>query len=120
MAGAANIRVIEVPPDTTVVSLSGEIDIADRPSIGGRITDLAHRCPGDVVIDLTDVTYLDSSGVGMLLATNHVLSTRGRRCVVICPASAVPRRVLDIARISMVMPVVETEPEALNLLSPPG
>jgi len=50
---------------TAVVGLSGEIDMANAPAIG-RIIVRNITGAGAVLIDLTEVTFLDSGGVRLL------------------------------------------------------
>jgi len=66
---------------TTVVAPWGEIDLATRD----RFRDCIASCEGNVVVDLSDVTFLGSSGIGVLvaqwkrLAANGSLRVRNRR-----------------------------------------
>ena len=51
--------------DAEVVSLSGEIDLANAPEIGKAIVKRI-KSAGKVLIDLTTVSFLDSAGVRLL------------------------------------------------------
>jgi len=54
--------------DTLQITPVGELDIATAPALAAALT-AAERSPvGSVVLDLTEVTFLDSAGVRMLLA----------------------------------------------------
>ena len=54
----------------TVLTLSGEITLDDGDlAYGRRISDLAARGSARILVDLSGVTYIDSSGVGMMTAT---------------------------------------------------
>ena len=61
----------------SIVTLSGEIDLANAPDIGREIV---AAVPGDggVLIDLTDVSFLDSAGVRLLDSLVGALDDRGR------------------------------------------
>jgi anti-sigma B factor antagonist len=61
----------------SIVTLSGEIDLANAPTIGREIVDVV---PGDgaVLIDLTAVSFLDSAGVRLLDALVGDLDDHGR------------------------------------------
>jgi anti-sigma B factor antagonist len=48
----------------TVVTVAGEIDMASSP----QLRDCLHDLSGIVVIDLADVTFLDSSGLSALVS----------------------------------------------------
>lgn len=49
------------------VYVSGEIDVATAPQLESAIAEAYDRDPEAVVVDLTRVTLLDSSGLGVLL-----------------------------------------------------
>jgi anti-anti-sigma factor len=50
----------------------------------------------ELIIDLSAVTYLDSSGVRLLHELHDRMQLRGQRLVVVCPAGTGPRRVLEL------------------------
>ena len=80
--------------DLFVVRLGGELDIY---TVAGfrRDLDAIDPAPTTVVIDLTDVTLLDSSGLGALVSLlNQIRSAEGRLGL-ICPHRRL-RRVFEI------------------------
>lgn len=50
---------------TTTVVPRGDLDIATAPELEGWLDDLRREC-ADVVVDLSQVTFLDSSGLRVL------------------------------------------------------
>jgi stage II sporulation protein AA (anti-sigma F factor antagonist) len=85
------------PGDTRlrVERLRGEIDIASVPALARRLTSVPNTLH-TLIVDLSAVTYLDSSGVRLLHELHDRLSLRAQRLVVVCPEGAAPRRVLDL------------------------
>jgi anti-anti-sigma factor len=75
------------------VVASGELDIAAAPAFSGCLHQAVQAAHGRVWVDMAGVTFLDSSGLGVLarVATDVVLEIRN--------ASPNVRRVLDIARL---------------------
>ena len=54
------------------IAVEGEIDIASAPELGRRLEGLIHRHPGDSIeVDFTEVTFVDSSGLGALLSAQR-------------------------------------------------
>jgi len=54
---------------------TGELDMATAP----RLREALEPIDGDVLVDLTDLTFLDSSGVGALVAQRQRLAEHGSR-----------------------------------------
>jgi len=70
-----------------------------------------------VVVDLTDVQYLDSSGVQLLFELAERLTGRQQRMAVAVPADAPARRVLDIVALDSTAPIADTRSEAIERVS---
>ncbi len=63
---------------TTVLALSGELDIASVPLLERHLDDAVTTGSGRVVIDLSHLEFLDSSGLQLLLRTQERLQERGQ------------------------------------------
>ena len=93
-----------------VVTVRGEVDLATAPALADALAGIA---PGDgpAVVDLTDVGFLDSSGLSVLLQARERLSAgAGLRLVVTRPAL---QRVLAVTGLDEVFVVAPTVDEAL-------
>ena len=76
----------------------GEIDMASAPALGERLELLIESGTGNVEVDMSDVTFCDSTGLAALvLAYNH-LRARDRVLRVIDPSVPV-ERLLRIVRL---------------------
>ena len=70
--------------DPKVIKLAGELDLAAAPAVKAELmgaVDAGHR---QLIVDLTDVEYLDSSTLGALVAAVKRLRPDGN-LVVVCP-----------------------------------
>jgi len=85
-----------------ICALRGELDAADVRSIGHRLTREARKAQAGLVIDLSELSYLDSPGVGMLFAIAEAERARGRVMRIVVPPGAATRRVLQICSIDAV------------------
>jgi anti-sigma B factor antagonist len=64
--------------DITILSLSGEITLDDGDlAFGKKVDDLLAKGHRRFLIDLAGVTYIDSSGVGMLVAELKLVGQKG-------------------------------------------
>jgi anti-anti-sigma factor len=80
-------------PFGRLASLSGEIDLSTVEAAGERLREaIGNGGEGAVAVDLREVTFLDSSGLRLLLQLNRELSEAGRRFIVIQG----PRRVARV------------------------
>ena len=73
-----------------LVVLRGELDFATAPIADASIVSLLDTRPERLVFDLTAVTFLDSSGIAVL-----VRSTQQANTVAIRNPSAIVRRVIE-------------------------
>jgi len=90
-----------VPADGTLaVYLTGEIDHHAAQAMRREIdAQIDARMPELLTLDFSGVTFMDSSGVGLILGRGRHISALGGRLTVQNPPGAV-RRMLDLARIT--------------------
>jgi anti-anti-sigma factor len=63
----------------TVLQVAGELDLVTSPVLRQRVHDAVADGRHRLVLDLSDVVFCDSSGVGVLIATRRLIrSCRGR------------------------------------------
>jgi anti-anti-sigma factor len=97
--------------DFRVATLSGEIDISNADKVTNALTRMPNTLHG-LVVDLTELTYLDSAGVRMLYELGKRLTLRSQSLVVVSPSGRPPRRVLELTGLPERVRVVETLAEA--------
>ena len=81
---------VETDPDGTIL-LSGELDMATVKQLENAVAEVM-RLGRRVVIDMAALTYIDSSGLGLLVRTYQ----RSGERVVICNPSRQVGRVLEL------------------------
>ena len=82
--------------DTTVVDLSGELDIATVPGLRTVATEELERNGCDsLVFDLSELSFLDSTGIGCWVEIRSSATERGKQMTIRNVPPAV-RRVLEI------------------------
>ena len=101
---------VEERSDVTVVHVSGVLDALALPDVSRELTD-AQRGAAPVIIDLQGVTFMDSRGLGSLLAANERTREGAPPVLIFRPSEAV-QRLLDVSGVRGVIPEVDELPEA--------
>ncbi|MFE9459029.1 STAS domain-containing protein [Streptomyces californicus] len=70
----------------TVLRMSGELDLVTSPVVRQSVHDAVAEGQHDVVLDLSEVFFCDSSGVGVLIASRRLMKSCGGRLRLILPA----------------------------------
>lgn len=99
---------------TLVVRVAGDLDVRTADAFREQVDDwfLAsdHR---RLVLNLSRVAFLDSTGLGALLGRLRRVRAAGREMVLVPPAG-VARAVLDVAALGRVVPIFRSERAALS------
>ncbi len=95
-----------------MVRLGGEVDLENSPVARQLLLDAVgeHR---DVLVDLSGVGYIDSSGVASLVEAYQESRGTGFRFALVAP-SAAAQRVLELARLDRVFTIHPTLEEGLG------
>jgi len=96
--------------DGTLIRPSGDIDLSRAPAFRGHIAEVFQGKPMRVIIDLSDVPYMDSSGVATLVEAMQ-LATRGSAKLVLVGLQERVRSIFEIARLDTVF-VIATDMDA--------
>jgi anti-sigma B factor antagonist len=70
-----------------------------------------------LLVDLTDVTFIDSTGLGVLLHTYKLVRRKRGRLAVLCPDQTM-RELFELVGQNLLFPVEETLEQALRALTP--
>lgn len=104
-------------PHAVVVRLAGELDAHTAPRLRSLLAEQLLAGPGNLVLDLADLVFIDSAGLASLIAADKGTRRAGMRLVLAAPRPAV-RKVLSLTGIDAVLSTVLTVDEALALLTP--
>lgn len=67
MAGAELDITVRRQDGTAVVSVAGEIDVYTSPLLQEHLVEVLRDGSSSIVLDLSEVTFLDSTGLGVLI-----------------------------------------------------
>ena len=65
--------------DTTVISVSGELDLASSPALEEELERVAQSDAQLVVVDLRSLEFMDSTGLSVLVRAHQRAEENGRR-----------------------------------------
>ena len=80
-----------------MAAVEGEIDLSNTSSLKGELTAAVSNAARGLMIDLSALEFLDSSGVHMLYDLADRLATRQQRFAVVLEADAPPRRAIELS-----------------------
>jgi anti-anti-sigma factor len=108
--------VVERTPAAWVLGLPGEHDASTAEALSAAISASLSEAT-NVVVDLTESTFLDSVIIGVLFAGyRHSQANGGADLVVVAPAGSRARRIIELVHLPGVVPVYETVSEAVAAL----
>lgn len=103
--------------EAVVVEVGGEVDLHSAPRLRDELTRaLESSAPPRVIVDLAGVSFIDSTGIGVLVgALKRAREAKGE--LAFCSANARVERVFEITGLLKVLPIYPTRLSAANALS---
>jgi len=112
-----NLRVETQTPreGVAIIALSGEADVYTSPTIKQQIVDLLNNGTTKLIVDLTSVEYLDSTGLGVLIGGLKRARERDGDLKLICENVRI-LRIFEITGLTKIFDIYRSEAEALEKL----
>ena len=105
--------VVQEQGDWTVLAVSGEIDIATAPSLREKLHSLLADGRSRLIVDLDDVTFLDSTALGVLVGLLKRARTEGGELRIVCNQPRV-RKVFEITRLDSAFDLCNSVEDAVK------
>ena len=103
--------------DVTVVDLTGKLTLTDSPGlIKDKISNLVYQGRKNIVLNLADITYVDSSGLGELVAC-YLTAERGGSTVKLANAGYRMQDLLVLTKLLTVFESHRSEAAAIQSFS---
>ena len=99
-----SVTVSSVGPDTTA-RVRGEVDTSTAPEVLAAFERLPITPGGTVVVDLREVDFLDSSGLGAIVRLHRRVEVHGARLRLVCGSATL--RLVRIMHLDQVIEVVD-------------
>lgn len=105
--------------DTVVLRAAGEIDLCSSFSFREQLSRTIDGDATRLVLDLSSVRFIDSSGLSVLVTTARRLFLQSRELILVCPEPRI-RRVLETSGLDRLVPVYAGMSDALGSAAGPG
>lgn len=107
--------VVEIGADAHRVQLNGRLDAAGTGAIELRFTALVAPVDRHTLVDLSEVPFVSSLGIRLLLTVARTLHRRGRKLVIFGTQPSV-MSVFETVALSTLIPIAGDEDEALTII----
>lgn len=111
------LRQHDVDDVTAVVDVSGEVHVSTATEFGRRLNEAIVRGHRFLALDLTDVTFIDSTGLSVLLNALRRVTRAGGKMAIVCTNPTV-LRLFEITRLDSTFMIFADLSEALRAVQP--
>ena len=92
--------------DGYYIALEGEVDLSRSPALRNELMQVTSNQPKQLVVDLAEVTYMDSSGVATLVEALQKMRQHGGE-MRLCRLQPRVRSIFEIARLDTVFTIAD-------------
>lgn len=97
----------------SILKIKGDVDLYSSPQVRKEIIALVNRKSANLMVDLAQVTYMDSSGVATLVEALQLANKNGGKLRLFNLRQAT-RDVFELSRLDKVFEICENEQQALE------
>ena len=114
-----DVKTDELGDGTYVISLTGEVDLYTAPEFKQQLLDVIAKGGTNVVVDLTDTTFIDSTTLGVLVGGVKRLRTNDGRLALVCSDRNITK-IFEITGLDRVFSIYSTRAEAVDAVASAG
>ncbi len=103
--------------EATILEVGGEMDLHSAPQLRAALADITQSKQARIVVDLSEVMFVDSTGVGALVGALKRAREAGG-ALHFCGAQPRVRRVFEITGLLGAMPIFDSREEAVAAFAP--
>lgn len=111
-AGEDPVAGVERTDGAVVVALAGELDLYNAHVVRDALIDAASEAPTRLVVDLSDVKFIDSTALGVLIEARTRMTNR--RAFLLASPGLETRRALEVSGLDRHFAVHESREDALS------
>jgi anti-sigma B factor antagonist len=106
---------VQQTAEGAVVELTGEIDLHHSPTLKLKLSEVAKKKPPHVILNFSNVKYIDSSGLATIIDLYQQLKGYGGK-LALASLSIEVRSVFEVARLHQVFSIFDSEEQAVESL----
>jgi anti-anti-sigma factor len=94
---------------TCRIELAGELDLSNCKCLAGEIEKAERDGAEEIALDLTELEFIDSTGIALLVSAHHRLNDGAERLRLIGRGGPEVQRVLSLTGLDAALPFVESD-----------
>ncbi len=112
-----DVKTEKLSNEQYVISLAGEVDLYTAPEFKQQLLEVIDQGGRDVVVDLSDTTFIDSTTLGVLVGGVKRLRTNEGQLSLVCSDRNITK-IFEITGLDRVFTIHPTREAALSSESP--
>jgi anti-sigma B factor antagonist len=100
------------PP--TVIAPTGDLDMYTAAELRPRLDAVENDPSAQLVVDLSETNFIDSTGLGSIVQCWRRLSRQGRTMAIVAPRGSAAAVLLEMSGLGKTLPIFETRDDALE------
>ena len=113
-----DIKTEQLSSEAYVISLGGEVDLYTAPEFKQQLLEVIEQGGKDVVVDLSNTTFIDSTTLGVLVGGVKRLRTNDGRLSLVCSDRNITK-IFEITGLDKVFEIYATRDNAISSLGVP-
>ena len=98
---------------TSILKITGDVDLYSSPQVRKQVLSLISKKNKNLLVDLAEVTYMDSSGVATLVEALQLTKKSGGKLKLFSLGTTV-KDVFELSRLDKVFDICDNEQQALE------
>jgi anti-anti-sigma factor len=99
-----------------LIAVEGELDLSSSAELRRRVESALREGRNSVLLDLTEVTHMDSTGLAALIAAHQLTGERRGRLALVITSESV-RRTLEVRGLDRLFTITATREAGLDAVS---
>ena len=100
-----------------VFEVEGELDLSNAEELAEALSEAVAEDPDSMLVDLSAVSFIDSSGIRAIFAAGRRLGDAGRPLRVVVPPDGIIRRTLLLSEVPKAIPIDDSLEAGLHAVT---